>query len=192
MSILMLVVGILTLMAPGFLASLAIFPKPEDLDFWKRVGVSFGLGVLVMIYLGFVLAGRGLLVPKPFFAGLLISCGILGFVAFVRGGFRVVSHYLRYLPFLRPPPPPPPPPRPSVMPKPPSAPPSPAYVPAPVPMAKPPPPQFKCPRCGTLLETKEGLVAHLQVCRARTCPYCGHINPLDAQKCVKCGAWLFT
>jgi uncharacterized C2H2 Zn-finger protein len=204
MNLLMLVLGILVIMAPGFLASLSVFPRPEDLDFWKRAGVSFGLGVLVLVYLGFILAGRGLLVPRPFFASLLISCGVLGFLALVRGGFGVVSHYLHY---LRPRPKPvlltcpqcgatfrearelelhlkahkPPPAKPA------------APVPPP---PKPPPPvpapsRFTCPRCGTVLETKEGLQAHLAVCRVKTCPYCGHTNPSDAQKCSKCGAWLF-
>jgi len=198
----MLVVGILAIMAPGFLASLSVFPRPEDLDFWKRMGVSFGLGLLVMIYLGFALASKGLLVSKPFFAGLLISCGVLGFLALVRGGFRVVSHYLQYLR-------PGPKPAPLTCPQcgatfrearelelhlkahkpPPTKPPAPAPPPP-----KPPPvpaPQFKCPRCGTVLETKEGLQAHLAVCMVKVCPYCGHPNPSDAQKCSKCGAWLF-
>jgi Zinc finger, C2H2 type. len=102
MNLSMLIVGIFTVMVPGFLSSLVVFPRPADLDFWKRVAVSFGLGILVLAYLGLALARAGLLLIRPFFASLLISCGVLGFLAFVRGGLSVVSYYLRYLPLFKP------------------------------------------------------------------------------------------
>jgi uncharacterized C2H2 Zn-finger protein len=199
MNLLMLIVGIFTVMVPGFLFSLIVFPRPADLDFWKRVAVSFGLGILVLAYLGFALACAGLLLVRPFFASLLISCGVLGFLAFVRGGLSVVSYYLHYLPFFRP--------KPVVLACPQCAatfvsqkelelhiaskhpaPPKPEAKPTPPVLA---PPKFTCPRCGTVLETREGLQAHLAVCRVKICSYCGSSNPSDAQKCSKCGAWLF-
>jgi len=198
MNLLMLIVGALTVMVPGFLSSLIVFPRPADLDFWKRVAVSFGLGILVLAYLGFALARAGLLLVRPFFASLLISCGVLGFLAFVRGGLGVVSYYLHYLPFFRPK---------AVLRCPQCAAtftnreeleshvaskhPAPSKAeakPTPPVLA---PPRFTCPRCGTILETKEGLQAHLAVCRVKICSYCGSPNPSDAQKCSKCGAWLF-
>jgi len=205
MNLLTLIVGIFTVMIPGFLSSLIVFPQPSDLDFWKRVAVSFGLGILVLIYIGFALAHAGLLLIRPFFASFLIACGILGFLAFVRGGFRVVSYYLHYLPFFRP------------RPKPPTFTCSQCgmtfadekqlelhrtthHVPPPVarpvevkpPQPSPAPPTFTCPRCGTVLETKEGLQAHFAVCRTKNCPYCGSLNPSSAERCSRCGAWLFT
>ena len=112
-----MLVGALVVLGPGFLASLTLFPRPGDLDFWKRVGVSFGLGLLVLVYLGFILAHQHLLLPRPFLGYLLLSCGILGLIAFLRGGFEVVSYYLGFLkpkkpraeapPAERPPAPPP-------------------------------------------------------------------------------------
>ena len=185
MNLLMLVIGVLTVMVPGFLSSLIVFPRPGDLDFWKRVGVSFGLGILVLVYLGFVLANARLLLFRPFFASLLISCGILSFFAFVRGGFRVVTYYLRYLPFFRP--------KPVVL--------KCSHCGATFAnerelelhrTTRHPAPRFTCPRCGTVLETEEGLRAHLTVCKVRICPYCGASNPAGTQKCSSCGAWLFT
>jgi uncharacterized C2H2 Zn-finger protein len=199
MNLLMLIVGIFTVMVPGFLSSLIVFPRPADLDFWKRVAVSFGLGTLVLAYLGFALARAGLLLIRPFFAGLLISCGVLGFLAFVRGGLSVISYYLRYLPLFKP--------KPVVLACPQcaatftnqkeleshiaskhTAPPKAEAKPTPSVLA---PPRFTCPRCGTVLETREGLQAHLAVCRVKICSYCGSPNPSDAQKCSRCGAWLF-
>ena len=32
---------------PGFAVSLLIFPKKEELDEWERVGLAFGLGVVL-------------------------------------------------------------------------------------------------------------------------------------------------
>lgn len=102
MEVHLVLVGALVVLGPGFLASLTLFPRPGDLDFWKRMGVSFGLGLLVLVYLGFILAHQHLLLPRPFLGYLLLSCGILGLIGFLRGGFEVVSYYLGFLKLKRP------------------------------------------------------------------------------------------
>ncbi len=97
MDVLMLLVGLLIILAPGFLFSLVLFPRPEDLDFWERLGASFGLGLIALIFVGFFLAKYLGLLWRPFLGLLLISSGVLGFAAFLRGGLLVVYRYWGYV-----------------------------------------------------------------------------------------------
>ncbi|MDH5443552.1 MAG: hypothetical protein OEX16_04525, partial [Hadesarchaea archaeon] len=68
--------GLFLLMVPGFLFTLVLYPRRESLDFWQRMGVSLGLGVLVLIYLGFVLVQPSLkmLTLVPFVLAVFGVC----------------------------------------------------------------------------------------------------------------------
>jgi len=108
--------GLFFLMAPGFLFTLVLYPRRESLDFWGRMGVSLGLGVLVLIYLGFVLAQPGvkMLTLAPFILAVFGVCLLFALVAYWRGGLEVALIYghalMRKISRLRPPKPKPVPP----------------------------------------------------------------------------------
>jgi len=108
-----ILLGLFMLFAPGFLLTLVFFPKPENLDFWERIAVSFGLGVMAVIYICVVLARPDwkLLSLAPFTGAVLVVCGFSAVVAYLRGGFTVVGIYARRLMQavrkLKPPTPPP-------------------------------------------------------------------------------------
>lgn len=89
--------GLFVLMVPGFLFSLVLYPRRGGLDFWKRMGVSLGLGVLLLIYVGFILAQPGIrmLEAIPFIGAVLAACVVFAIVAHLRGGFEVVTAYKR-------------------------------------------------------------------------------------------------
>ena len=89
--------GIVLLFVPGFLLSLILYPKREQLDFWQRVAVSFGLSVLVLIYVGLVLAQPGLRMLRsgPFFGAVFAVCVFFALLARLRGGFEVLAAYWR-------------------------------------------------------------------------------------------------
>ena len=91
--------GLFLLMVPGFLFTLVLYPRRESLDFWERMGVSLGLGVLVLIYLGFVLAQPGvkMLTLVPFILAVLGVCLLFAFIAYWRGGLEVAIIYERAL-----------------------------------------------------------------------------------------------
>ena len=139
-----LLFGLFLLMVPGFLFTLVLYPRRESLDFWERMGVSLGLGVLVLIYLGFVLAQPGvkMLTLAPFILAVLGVCLLFAFIAYWRGGLEVAIIYARALvrkiSRLRPPKPKPVPPK--EKPTPPEQPPPPKELPAP-PEEKPAPPE---------------------------------------------------
>jgi uncharacterized membrane protein len=108
--------GLFLLMVPGFLFTLVLYPRRESLDFWERMGISFGLGVLVLIYLGFVLAQPGLkmLAPVPFVLAVFAVCLLFALIAYWRGGLEVAMVYeralMRRISKLKPPKPKPTPP----------------------------------------------------------------------------------
>ncbi len=139
-----LLFGLFLLMVPGFLFTLVLYPRRESLDFWERMGVSLGLGVLVLIYLGFVLAQPGvkMLTLAPFILAVLGVCLLFAFIAYWRGGLEVAIIYARALvrkiSRLRPPKPKPVPPE--KKPTPSEQPPPPKELPAP-PEEKPAPPE---------------------------------------------------
>jgi len=141
--------GLFLLMVPGFLFTLVLYPRREGLDFWERMGVSLGLGVLVLIYLGFVLAQPGLkmLNLAPFVLAVFGICPLFALIAYWRGGLRVIVAYKRALmqkvSKLGPPKPKPAPPE--KKPIPPELPPPPKELPAP-PEEKPVPPEERPPQ----------------------------------------------
>ena len=102
--------GLIVLFAPGFLLTLALYPKREQLDFWQRVAASVGLSVLVLIYVGFVLAQPGLRMLRsgPFLGAVFAVCVFFALLAYLRGGFEVLATYWRVvvpvLQRLKPPP----------------------------------------------------------------------------------------
>lgn len=91
------VLGLFLLMAPGFLFSLILYPKLESLDFWSRMGVSLGLGVMLLLYAGYFLARPELAMLQlgPFVGLTFGVCAVLAIVAYFRGGFNVLFVYLR-------------------------------------------------------------------------------------------------
>jgi uncharacterized membrane protein len=89
--------GMFLLIVPGFLFSLVLYPKLENLDFWSRVGVSLGLGVMLLIYVGFFIAKPELrmLQLAPFVGVTMGLCVVLAILAYLRGGAEVVLVYTR-------------------------------------------------------------------------------------------------
>lgn len=140
--------GLFLLMVPGFLFTLVLYPRKESLDFWQRMGVSLGLGVLVLIYLGFVLAQPSLkmLTLVPFVLAVFGVCLLFALIAYWRGGLDVAIIYARALRrkisrLQRPKPKPVPP---EEKPIPPKLPPPPEELPTP-PEGKPAPPPEERP-----------------------------------------------
>ncbi len=89
------VLGIILIMAPGFLLSLVLYPKLSDFDFWVRMGVGLALGALVISFIGFGIAKAGAL-GLPAFVGVDFGlCVAFLVVAFFRGGFEVIGTYTR-------------------------------------------------------------------------------------------------
>ena len=88
--------GLFMLFVPGFLLTLVFYPKVEQLDFWERVGVSVGLGVLVLIYVGVVLAKPEwkMLTLTPFVAVVVAFSCVCAGIAYWRGGFKVLTTYI--------------------------------------------------------------------------------------------------
>ncbi|MFB0500812.1 MAG: hypothetical protein ACETWO_06070 [Candidatus Hadarchaeaceae archaeon] len=91
--------GLFLLMVPGFLFTLVLYPRKESLDFWQRMGVSLGLGVLVLIYLGFVLVQPSLkmLTLVPFVLAVFGVCLLFALISYWRGGLEVAIIYERAL-----------------------------------------------------------------------------------------------
>lgn len=114
-----ILLGLFLLLAPGFMLTLIFFPKVESLDFWKRMGLSLGFGVMALFYIGVVLSRPDwrMLRFEPFLVSVLILCGICAVVAYLRGGLAVPATYLRTVArAIHKPKPPAPPPAPPVQP----------------------------------------------------------------------------
>jgi hypothetical protein len=92
-----ILLGLFVIFGPGFLLSLVLFPKRGDFDFWKRLAVSFGLGVMLSIYIGAVLSRPQFraLTLVPFTEGALILFVLFAVVAYLRGGMAVPAGYAR-------------------------------------------------------------------------------------------------
>lgn len=80
-----LLYGAAALLLPGLLLSLVAYPGKEQLDPPSRLAMSLGLGVLLDVYLGFLLARIGRLSAFP----LLLPpvCAGLAAAAFLRGAY---------------------------------------------------------------------------------------------------------
>jgi uncharacterized membrane protein len=89
--------GLFLLLVPGFFFSLVLYPKSGDMDFWTRVGVSLGLGTLLLIYVGFFIAKpeMRMLQLAPFVGMTVGACAVLAILAYIRGGAEVVLTYAR-------------------------------------------------------------------------------------------------
>lgn len=79
------------LFLPGFLLSLVVYPKKDQLELSSRLMVSFGLGILLQLYIGFFLARVDLLSLSPFLLSSLLLCLGLSLVAWVRGAYPFSS-----------------------------------------------------------------------------------------------------
>lgn len=91
------VLGIFLLIVPGFLFSLVLYPKRGSLDFWARIGVSLGLGLIILIYVAYLIARPEwkALQLTPFLGVTAGVCVALAIVAYIRGGAGVVLAYAR-------------------------------------------------------------------------------------------------
>jgi outer membrane biosynthesis protein TonB len=92
-----ILLGLFVIFGPGFVLSLVLFPNPGDFDFWKRLAVSFGLGVMLSIYIGAVLSRPQFkaLTLAPFTEGALILFVIFAVAAYLRKGMAVPAGYAR-------------------------------------------------------------------------------------------------
>jgi hypothetical protein len=88
-----ILLGVVLVFVPGFLFSVVLYPKAGRLDFWSRVGLSFGLGIVVVIYLAFFVARLDALLFEPFIAATIIACAVLGILVILRGGLELISAY---------------------------------------------------------------------------------------------------
>ncbi|MEM2889897.1 MAG: hypothetical protein QW358_00915 [Candidatus Hadarchaeum sp.] len=89
------ILGVFLVMVPGFLFSIVLYPKRENLDFWSRASTSLALGAMIGALLGYVISIPGLstLSLESFTLGALIVSIILAIAAFLRGGFEVLLWY---------------------------------------------------------------------------------------------------
>ena len=92
-----LILGLILLFVPGFLLTLVLYPKLDQLDFWERIAVSVGIGVLVLIYIGVLLAKQEwkLLQLAPYLGTVVVICCVFGVLAYLRKGFNVPLTYAR-------------------------------------------------------------------------------------------------
>lgn len=79
--------GAFLLFIPGFLFTLALFPKRKDLTPLTRAAWSLGLGVVVALYVGVALARPDLkmLRLEPFLLAIAVFCAACAVVAYFRG-----------------------------------------------------------------------------------------------------------
>lgn len=89
--------GLIILFLPGFLLSLVVYPRKEQLEWSSRLMVSFGLGILLLLYLGFFLAKMGLLYLSPFLLSSFFLCLGLGLIAWARGAYL----FPRFFPWMK-------------------------------------------------------------------------------------------
>jgi uncharacterized membrane protein len=100
----LILLGLFLLLAPGFLLTLVLFPRWESLDPWSRVALSVGLGALVVIYAGVLLALPPLRMLRlvPLVGTILVFCAACVAIAYARGGLATpASHALAALRALR-------------------------------------------------------------------------------------------
>lgn len=95
--VLYIILGAITILVPGFFLSLLLYPKRDDLDFWERVGVSVGLGVLALILITVVLAQPGLkaMQARPFFGMVAALSVVCITISYWTGGLKWVIDSLK-------------------------------------------------------------------------------------------------
>jgi uncharacterized membrane protein len=87
--------GAVLLFAPGFLFSVVLYPKRGSLDFWTRMGMSLGLGVMMAIIEGYTIAKLNSLVLGSFVIATFAACVTFIALAFLLGGLGVVFDYVK-------------------------------------------------------------------------------------------------
>jgi len=92
-----LILGLILLFVPGFLLTLVFYPRLDQLDFWGRLAASAGIGVLVLIYVGVLLARQEwrMLQLAPYLGAVVVICCVFGVLAYLRKGFNVPLTYVR-------------------------------------------------------------------------------------------------
>lgn len=90
-----ILLGFISLILPGFMLSLVIYPKKESFDPWQRLAISVGLSALVEVYIAVILSWPGFksLAEVPFFASVFVLSGVLAIVAYFRGGLQIIFTY---------------------------------------------------------------------------------------------------
>ena len=73
------------LFIPGFTLTLVLYPKPGEIDVWKRAALSLGFSVLVSVYVGVILGMPQIkmlsLVPiTGTLAGFSVVCVLIGYM----------------------------------------------------------------------------------------------------------------
>ncbi|MBS3815418.1 MAG: DUF1616 domain-containing protein [Hadesarchaea archaeon] len=70
------ILGFFLFFIPGYLLSYLFYPDSKDLDSWNRLGVSIGLGALVIALIVVILAQPALRALKaiPFLASIALFC----------------------------------------------------------------------------------------------------------------------
>lgn len=86
--------GLLVIMIPGFLFSVVLFPGIGDMDFWKRMGVSLGLGTLLVIYQAAALARLKSMTAGPFMVSVVAVTVGMGIAAYLRRGTPIIRMYV--------------------------------------------------------------------------------------------------
>jgi len=90
------ILGLILILAPGLLLSTLLYPKRDSFDFWKRIGVSLGLGAILAAVVGYVIAmpGVGTLSLGSFVIATLILSAIIAILSYLRGGLGTIFSYI--------------------------------------------------------------------------------------------------
>lgn len=89
------ILGLILVMVPGFLLSIVLYPRKENLDSWSRAAASLGLGAMLAALVGYVVSIPGLssLSLESFTMATSLLCIVLIIMAYLRGGFAVLRGY---------------------------------------------------------------------------------------------------
>jgi len=79
------------LFVPGFTLTLVVYPKPGKLDVWERAALSLGFSVLVLIYIGLILAMPQIkmLELTPIAGALAIFSVVCALIGYLRGAMAL-------------------------------------------------------------------------------------------------------
>jgi len=86
--------GLMIIMIPGFLFSVALFPKANEMDFWKRMGTSLALGMMLVVYQVVVLAKFKSMTTGPFLASVVVTTLGMSMAVYLRKGTETVRAYV--------------------------------------------------------------------------------------------------
>jgi len=89
------ILGLILVMVPGFLLSIVLYPRRENLDSWSRAAAGLGLGAMLAALVGYVVSIPGLssLSLESFTMATSLLCIVLIIMAYLRGGFAVLRGY---------------------------------------------------------------------------------------------------